>query len=157
MIRFIAAIDEKRGIADDSGIPWQGRIPSDVAYFRKKTTNSNIMMGTGWYREQEKPLPNRRNLVATTSVERLRDGFEKVPDARKYLAETKEDIWVGGGAGLFASTIDLADELYITQLQGDFHCTKFFPDFRAQFVLTEESEPYTENGISYTFQVWKRA
>ena len=157
MIKFIAALDEKRGIANDHGIPWQGKVPSDVAQFRQKTLHGNVMMGYGWYVEQKLPLPDRRNLVATTNPEPLRPGFERVTDARAFLQQAKEDIWVGGGAALFASTLDLADELYLTQLQGDFHCTKFFPEFQDRFNLQEESQPITENGITYTFQLWRKS
>ncbi len=156
MIRFIAAIDSKRGIANEHGIPWQGKIPGDVAQFRAKTEGGAVMMGYGWYVEQQQPLPNRRNLVATTKPEQLRAGFELVADARKFLQEFDGDVWVGGGAGLFASTLDLADELYITQLQGEFGCTKFFPEFQGKFELKSESDPILENSITYTFQVWRR-
>lgn len=156
MIRFIAAIDKNRGIADDHGIPWQGKIPTDIKQFREKTEGGAVMMGYGWYKEQEKPLPNRRNLVATRKPEKLREGFELVQDAREFLQNTKEDIWVGGGAGLFASTLDLADELHLTQLEQAFDCTKFFPEFADSFILKEESDPITENGITYTFQTWVR-
>src|SRR5665213_4637256 len=107
MIRFIAALDSKNGLANDHGIPWQGRLPTDVAYFRIKTLYGNVMMGYGWYTEQKLPLPERRNLVATTKAEPLREGFELVQDAREFLKATNEDIWVGGGAALFMSTLDL--------------------------------------------------
>lgn len=156
MIRAIAALDSKKGIADDSGIPWQGKIPSDVNYFRTKTQNSAVMMGYGWYVEQKLPLPNRRNLVAIDFPEDLRPGFERVEDAREFLKNADFDVWVGGGAGLFSSTLDLIDELYITQLDKEFDCTKFFPEFRSDYVLKTESEPITESGITYRFQVWKR-
>ena len=154
MIRFIAALDSKQGIANEHGIPWQGKIPSDVAQFRAKTEGGVVMMGYGWYVGQKQPLPNRRNLVATSKTEKLRPGFELVTDARDFLQTAVEDVWVGGGAGLFASTLDLADELYITQLNQDFNCTKFFPEFKDKFALAKESEPITENGITYTFQTW---
>lgn len=154
MIRFIAALDSKKGLADDRGIPWQGKTPGDVAQFRDKTIDGAVMMGAGWYKEQIKPLPKRRNLVATSSPEELRPGFEKVIDAHDFLENTKEDIWVGGGAGLFASTLDLADELHLTRINEDFKCTKFFPDFENKFSLKSESDPITENDITYCFQVW---
>lgn len=156
MIRFIAAIDDKRGIADDHGIPWQGKIPTDVQYFRNKTIHSTVMMGSGWYQEQKEPLPERRNLVAFPDEEAMRPGFEQVKDAHQFLQNTNEDIWVGGGAALFTSTLDLADELYLARVQGDFHCTKFFPEFENDFELTSSSKPITENGIIFHFEVWKR-
>ncbi|HMS50343.1 MAG TPA: dihydrofolate reductase [Candidatus Saccharibacteria bacterium] len=156
MIRFIAALDNKRGIADEHGIPWQGKIPTDVAHFRKSTIHGIVMMGYGWYVEQKLPLPERRNLVATTNSEELRAGFERVTDARTFLQETKEDVWVGGGAGLFASTIDLADELVLTLIEADFRCTKFFPPYEDAFELVESSAVIVESGISYRFTRWSR-
>ena len=156
MIRFIAAIDIMHGLADEYGIPWQGQLPTDVKHFRYKTLHGIVMMGAGWYKEQIKPLPDRRNLVATSSPEPLRPGFEKVTDAHEFLKNAKDDIWVGGGAGLFTSTLDLADELYLTRLDQDFHCTKFFPKFEDKFILKSKSETQTENGISFSFEVWVR-
>lgn len=155
MIRFIAAVDEKLGLADEHGIPWQGKLPTDVAYFRSKTLHGNVMMGAGWYKEQEKPLPDRRNFVATSSIEPLRPGFERVSDAREFLKSFTEDIWVGGGAALFTSTLDLANELYLTRIDADFHCTKFFPAFEDKFELAKRSEDHEENGITFRFEVWK--
>ena len=156
MIRFIAAVDNKLGMANGRGIPWQGKIPGDVKYFRRHTENNSVLMGYGTYMEFEKPLPSRRNVVASSKDEQLRPGFELTQDARAFLDNASEDVWVIGGPGLFAATLDLADELYITQLDQDFQCTKFFPEFRDKFELKSESQPVTENGITYTFQFWAR-
>ena len=40
-----------------------------------------------------------------------------------------------GGAAVYAETIAEAEELLLTQVLGDFHCTKFFPPYRAEFEL----------------------
>ncbi len=143
-------------MANDHGIPWQGKIPSDVAQFREKTSGSTVLMGYGTYVEFKEPLPNRRNVVANIEKVDVRPGFELILDARKFLQDFTEDIWVIGGPGLFAQTLDLVEELYLTQLQADFHCNKFFPQFKDKFELIQESEPVTENGITYTFQHWRR-
>lgn len=158
MLKLIAAVDEKLGIADDHGIPWQGKIPGDVAYYREKVSDGGtILMGYGLYKELTRPYPGGVNYVATSNTsEKLMDGFEPVADAVEFIKKTKDDIWDLGGAGLFASTIDYAEELYITQLSGDFKCTKFFPKFKDQFELVSQSDEHEENGIKYTFQVWKR-
>jgi dihydrofolate reductase len=151
-------MDEKQGIADGHGIPWQGKIPGDVAYYRKKIQDGGIiLMGYGLYKELSKPYPGGINYVASMNAkEKLRPGFEPVTDARAFLENAKGNVWNLGGAALFTSTIDLADEVYITQLNGDYKCTKFFPPFKDQFELASNSEPQTENGITYTFQIWKR-
>jgi dihydrofolate reductase len=157
MIRFIAAIDEKLGIADDHGIPWQGRIPSDVHYYRDKLKTGIILMGYGLYKELHNPYPGGTNYVATKgTADTLRPGFERVEDAREFLKNAAGDVWNAGGALLFQSTIDLADELYLTKLDGDFGCTKFFPEYENDFELVSESQDYTENDITFRFTVWKR-
>ena len=151
----VAALDEKRGLANDHGIPWQGKIPSDVKHFRAEIDGGIILMGYGTYIELSKPYPGR-NLVATSKTEQLRPGFELVPDARSFLQGSTEDVWVFGGAGLFASTFDLVTDLHLTQLEGDFDCTKFFPEFKDAFTLTSQSDPITENGITFRFETWQR-
>jgi dihydrofolate reductase len=156
MIRAIAAMDSKRGIANDKGIPWQGKLPMDVKYFHDKTSSGGaILMGYGTYLEFKQPLGGRENFVATRKPGPLREGFTAVHDAREFLKIT-EDVWVIGGAGLFAETLDLDDELYLTKLQGEFGCTKFFPEYEGNFELASQSESMTENGITFTFCVYKR-
>ncbi len=160
MIKAIAAIDTNRGIADNHGLPWQGKIPGDVRYYHKHIQNGDlILMGFGLYKELKRPYSGSVNYVATNKPVELMDGFEAVTDARKFLEKANQDgkdVWNLGGALLFESTFDLLDELYITQLDQAFECTKFFPEFKDKFVLKSESEPVTENGITYTFQVWAR-
>ncbi len=163
MIRFLAAIDSKRGLADEHGIPWQGKVPGDVKYYHDKLKTGLIIMGYGTYVQLSKPMDNRLNYVATDKDEDLREGFHVVKDAREFLQLNQQageapgpDIWVLGGAGLFTSTFDFADELYLTQLEGDFNCTKFFPEYEQDFEKVSESDPITENGITYRFTVWKR-
>jgi len=158
MIRFIAAIDSKRGIANEHGLPWQGQLLTDVKYYHNKIlSGGTLLMGYGLYKELPKPYPSGTNYVAIQGIdEKLRDGFEPVEEAYEFLKNAKDDVWNLGGAMLFESTLDLADELYITQLDKDFQCTKFFPDFHDKFELVSETKPQTENGITFTFQVWKK-
>lgn len=154
MIRAIVAIDSKRGMANDKGIPWS--LPSDIKFYRDKTSTGAILMGYGTYVEFKHPFHNHLNYVATTKATKLREGFEPVADARNFLESFKKDIWVIGGAGLLVQTLDLMDELYITQLEGDFNCTKFFPEYEQDFEKVSESEPITDNGITFRFTVWQR-
>lgn len=157
MIRFIAAVDNKLGIADDHGIPWAGQLPTDVQYYRDSIKRAdNILMGFGMYREMKKPYETvGKNYVATRSGTELMEGFEAVTDAYSFLENFQGDIWNVGGAVLFESTLDLADELYITRIEKDFNCTKFFPKFENTFELVDQSKPQTENGINFWFETWR--
>lgn len=156
MIRFIAAIDSKNGIADSLGIPWRGKIPSDTAYYRAQIKNHTYIIGYSTYAQHKNPIPDTNVLVATHKSEVLIPGYKIVSNPREYIKNAKEDIWIGGGEVIYKELFDLADELYITQLEGNFHCTKFFPEFKTEFKLVDSTEPITENEINFTFQIWHR-
>ena len=132
MIRLIAAIDSRRGIATDSGIPW--KLPGDTAYFDEKTATGVILMGWATYNEFAAPLHDRENFVLTAESGWLRIGFRPVGSLDQLVtAHPDEDIWVIGGAPVYAETIGEADELLLTQVIGDFDCTKFFPPYKMSF------------------------
>ena len=158
MIRLIAAIDEKRGLADANGIPWQGRVPADSRYFSEQTAHGVILMGFRTYEEFDHSLHNRRNFVLTSAgTSPLRSGFSSVLDLDEFFEEYALDtVWVIGGAGLFAQTMSFADELYLTQLNADFHCTKFLPEYDHEFLLESDLGSQQENGISFRFEIWRR-
>jgi dihydrofolate reductase len=158
MLRLIAAVDNALGVADDKGIPWQGKIPTDAQYFREQTTNGIIVMGFGTYQEFKSPLHDRENFVVSRpDTGELRQGFVGVTDVTSFIQEHEGDlVWVIGGAALFEKTLGSADELYLTQIDRDFHCTKFFPTFSEAFELSSDDGPHSESDITFRFEVWRR-
>lgn len=152
MIRAIVAMDDRRGIARDGFIPWD--IPGDRKYFRDQTEGQIVLMGYRTYAGfSDGPLPNRRNYVWCRPGTVLHDGFIAVHDLEEFL-ETNPDTWIIGGAGLYTETLPVCGELYITHVDGDFHCDRFFPDI-TEFEQISRSEPTTENGFTFSFSVWK--
>jgi dihydrofolate reductase len=155
MIRLIAAIDSRRGIATDSGIPW--KLPGDSAYFREKTSTGVIVMGWATYDEFAAPLHARVNFVLTRDGTPLRTGFRSVDTLSRLVKEhPDEDVWVIGGAKVYAQTIAQADGLLLTQVCGDFRCTKFFPPYETDFRLETQSDEQRDGEITYRFQTWGR-
>lgn len=152
-MRFIAAIDEHRGLATDDGIPWT--LPTDQRFFVEQTRDGLILMGYGTYLEFDDPMHGRTNYVATLRTEDLKPGFVPIHDVPAFAAEHSGEVVNNiGGAALFGSTLSLADELVLTRIRADFHCTKFFPAFEASFQRTSQSAPVTENGTAFVFETW---
>ncbi len=155
MIRLIAALDSRRGIATDSGIPW--KLPGDTAFFHDKTASGIILMGRATYNEFAAPLHERENFVLTADSGLLRTGFRAIGSLDQLVADhPDEDIWVIGGATVYAETIAEAQELLLTQVVGDFDCTKFFPPYEAEFRLAAEGDDRQDGGITYRFETWQR-
>jgi dihydrofolate reductase len=155
MIRAIAAVDDRLGIANDTGIPW--KVPADVAHFRELTTGSNVLMGYATYAEFSNPMPGRVNYVATSRPGTLREGFTPVDDLHAFVAGFEGDLWIIGGAMLFATTLEAVQEIALTRVAGDFGCTKFFPEFATTFRRTADEVPPPVEGVpAVRFQTWQR-
>lgn len=154
MIRAIAAIDARRGIAASGKIPWN--IPADSGYFRKQTQGSTVIMGHKTYQEFATPLPNRRNIVVSRHAIAIRQGFEILHDIDAFLEQAQDDVWIIGGAGLYESTLQYCDELYVTHIEGDFNCDQFFPVWEKEFALKQASAWQTEGDYTYQFAVYAR-
>lgn len=150
MIRCIAAVDDKLGLATDRGIPWN--LPADRQYFRAQTAGGWLLMGWRTYVSLPAPLSGRRNFVINGRSQPLRAGFEPVVSATEFLEKNgAQNIWIIGGAALFAQTIESAQQLCFTHISGDFHCTKFFPSFEQDFHLIQ-AEPWQEqNNLRFRF------
>lgn len=155
MIYAIAALDSKNGIATDTGIPWE--LPADKQYFRDKTVGAPILMGYRMYEEASQPLPDRRNLVVVRPGTSLREGFEPVEDVEAFIEPyrtSQEILWVIGGARIYEELLPHTHKLYLTRIEADFNCTKFFPKFEPGFRLVEQSPEHMDNDLKFRYEVW---
>lgn len=161
MIRFIAAIDRKRGIAKRGGMPWS--IPEDEHYFttQTKTYGGNVLTGGTTFRNtyHGHPLVKRQNYILTRKNTPI-PGVILVHDLQKLLDDFKtKDLWISGGAEVFAEIMAAgkADELYLTHIDADFGCDQFFPEYEQAFKLVEQSEPREQNGFNFTYAKYVRS
>lgn len=152
MIRQIAAIDSKRGIAKKGRIPWH--LSKDIARFRQLTLTdgSNMLMGRTTY-DLLGYLEGRHYFVVSHRDLELPEYCTLIKDIDKFVTDFKENLWVIGGAEIFAETLKYADELYLTQVDGDFNCDRFFPDY-SSFKLKKTEGPYSENNLSFSYQLY---
>jgi dihydrofolate reductase len=155
MIRHIVAVDRKRGIAKEGVQPW--KLPSDERYFRDltKTLGGVVLMGATTFRVIGRPLPERHNFVATRDSNFRADGVELVYDIDAFL-DHQPDVWVIGGAQVYEATLRRADELYVTEIDADFDCDVFYPDFSGAFMLAKEGEMQHENGLDFRYDLYTK-
>lgn len=155
MIRLIAAIDRKRGIAKNGAMPWN--IPEDEKYFttQTKTYGGNVLTGGKTFRDayKSRPLAGRQNYILTRHKTPAK-GVILVHDLATFLEEFKDkDLWVAGGAEIFKEIIDAgrADELYLTHIDADLDCDRFFPEYEGKFKLVGQSAVREQNGFKFTY------
>lgn len=153
MLQVFAAVDKNRGIGTQAGIPWN--IPKDRAYFKRKTFGQTVMMGYKTYHTLSRPLPNRQNIVLT-SREKLREGFIACRSITVLPVRQDDDVWVIGGQQVYESLLPYTTKVYLTIIDADFGCNRFFPEYNHQFKRTHKSKAYKEAGLVYWYEVSER-
>jgi len=151
---FVAAVDDKLGLARKGKIPWD--IPSDRKYFRDHVENGPVLMGWKTYETNRlKPFGKGKNYVVT-SEPRLVENVEVVHDPIEFVKNQHGALWVVGGGMIFKELIPYAHRLYITRVKGDYECDVFFPDVPSNFIKTESTNEMTENGHTFWYEIWER-
>jgi dihydrofolate reductase len=153
MIRHIVAIDQNRGIAQNGVQPW--KLPGDERYFSDmtKTHGGVVLMGRVTFEVIGRPLPGRQNFVASHDPGFSAEGVTVIHDIDDFLQD-QPDVWVIGGAQIYAATLLMADELYITEIDADFGCDVLYPEYTDRFELRQQGDPRQENGLIYYCNVY---
>ena len=133
-MEFIVAVDENWGIGKDGGM--LDHLPKDLAFFKRKTTGHVIVMGRKTLESFPggKPLPDRLNIVLTQQVEfDAPEGVVQVhslPElARTLRALGRDDVYLVGGASVYARLKDVCRGGYVTHIRHAYDGAEvFFPD-----------------------------
>ncbi|AQS54636.1 MAG: dihydrofolate reductase [Novibacillus thermophilus] len=155
MIKLMVAYANGRVIGKDGKMPWH--LPNDLKYVKNTTTGHTVVMGRKTFESIGRPLPNRRNVVLTRNEHFDAPGVEVVHSKSDVLA--LGDVFILGGANVYAQFLDEADRLYITEIDLDVEGDTFFPDWnREAFTLVSKEEGTLDekNTIPHTFYVYER-
>ncbi len=142
-MKAIAAMAENRVIGAAGDIPW--RLPEDWRFFKQTTLGHAIVMGRKTYESLGKPLPGRRNIVLSRTMEAV-PGVAVVRNVEelKKLGIPDEEIFVIGGAEIYRLLLPECDTLLITHVprvvEGDTFFPAFEKEFESQEILLETSE-----------------
>ncbi len=159
-IIILAAIAEKnRVIGKDGKLPWY--ISEDLKRFKRLTTGNAVLMGRKTFESiverLGKPLPDRRNIVLTSKSFAHYPGVETYPSIESALAAIKseEKIFVVGGERVFKETLQMADALELTIVEGDYEGDAFFPEYEE--IITKQFQIFNkEKKEGYRFESYKR-
>lgn len=158
MISIIAAYDRNRLIGNKGSMPWY--IPGELRRFRALTENNIVIMGRKTYVSLGRPLPDRVNIVISGNENFTADGCYTASSITGAIAMARlfwpdKDIFIGGGAQIYSQTIEMADMMYITEIDGEFEGDTYFPDFEESgFDKTVEAR--YESTVPYTYVTYRK-
>lgn len=156
-VSIVVAMGHGRAIGKDNALLWH--IPDDLKRFKALTFGHPVIMGRKTWEslpEQFRPLPGRTNIVVTRQADYEAPGAtvaNSLEDARAVAARALggEEIFIIGGAQLYAEALPSTHRLYLTLIddtkEGDAH----FPEYESEFTkkISEESREW--GGLRY---VW---
>nr|AIA16106.1 Dihydrofolate reductase [uncultured bacterium] len=151
------AIAKNGIIGGDNDLPWY--LPEDLKHFKKITTGHTVLMGRKTYdsivKRLGKPLPDRVNVVITRQEDYTAmpgvlvfHSVEQALDALKH-----DDVYVIGGAQIFAAALPLAEKMYVTHVHKEYKGDVYFPKVDWEQWNKTEEEPHEE----YTFATYERS
>lgn len=163
MLNMIAAIGKNNELGKDNGLIWS--FSKDMKFFREKTKNSVIVMGRKTFNSLPRILPNRKHIVLSKGKEfnkELNENVVVIEDRKKLLEyckelAQKEDVFVIGGASIYAMFLPVADRMYLTEIEAEDSAAEvYFPEIDEskweKTILTEEEE----NDIRFCFVEYNR-
>jgi dihydrofolate reductase len=162
MISLVVAASRNGVIGRDGGLPWH--VPSDLKLFKQLTMSKPIIMGRKtWESLPRKPLPGRRNIVITRQAGFGAEGAEVAADVQAALAIAAQDapaeIAVIGGGEIYKLFWDVADQIYLTEIDATVEGDTFLPtlDPHQWEVTRHEAHPRGPNdSAGFAFKVLKR-
>ncbi|HET7798168.1 MAG TPA: dihydrofolate reductase [Nevskia sp.] len=156
---IIVAMAKNRTIGVNNTLPW--RCPEDLKHFKALTMGHHMIMGRKTFDSIGKPLPGRTTVVVTRDMNLKIDGCvmaHSLKDAIDACANDSE-VFIVGGAEIYAQSLELADTLYITEVQQDVGGDAHFPEFDRdswQEVAREVRSQLEPQPLEYHFVTYRR-
>ena len=147
-------------IGKDGVMPWH--LPEDLAHFKRTTLSHPVIMGRRTWDSvppRFRPLPERRNIVVTRQGDWHQIGAERASSLREALqqCESTEQVWIIGGAQIYAQALPLADAIEVTEIGRDYEGDAHAPEPGPEWHAVSRSEHVAASGLPYAFVRLERA
>jgi len=164
-LSLIVAHCNKNGIGCNGEIPWY--ILEDLQFFKYKTLETEspgnvnaVIMGRKTFDSlNRKPLKGRINVVISRCLNNnysknvliFNDFNVAVEFLRNTYGSDLETIYTIGGTDIYRAALNRADlqNLYITEIENEFTCDTYFPDYNRDNYVVISKTDHNSNGIRY--------
>lgn len=158
-ITLVAAVSENGVIGRGNALPWH--LPADLQRFKRLTTGHAVVMGRKTWESIRRPLPNRRNIVISSSVGFQATGATVVPTfgAAVDAAGDLSQLFAIGGSRVFEAALPLTDRLEITRVHAQVPGDAFFPKLDLsewKLVAEERHDADEQHAYPFSFLTYDR-
>ena len=156
-LSIIAAMAKNRVIGIANTLPW--RLSEDLKHFKALTLGHHILMGRKTWESLPGKLPGRTSVVITRSRDLQAPGCIVTNSIEDAIAACGDDdeIFFIGGAELYRQALNVADRIYLTEIQAEFKGDAWFPEFDSNLWQETGRKPCkSESGLECDFVVYDR-
>ncbi|MEG0052161.1 MAG: dihydrofolate reductase [Comamonas sp.] len=151
-------------IGKDNAMPWH--LPEDMAHFKQLTHGCAVIMGRKTWDSlppRFRPLPGRTNIVVTRQAGWQADPVSEsvrpaasLEEALQLGQQISSDVWVIGGAQIYAQALPLADSVEVTEIGRDYEGDAYAPELGTEWKEVRRSSHTAVNGLPYSFVRYSR-
>ncbi len=127
MIAIIVAMTPNHVIGKNGEIPW--KIKGEQKQFKELTTGNTVVFGRKAFEEIGKPLPNRKTILVSSTIQVETENCTTISDFEEYLRNNIDDLYIAGGAGIYKAALPYADIIYLTIVNVETDGDTYFPNF----------------------------
>ena len=158
-IAMIASVGKNLELGLNNNLIWH--LPLDLKYFKEVTNNHVVLMGKNTFKSLPGVLKNRHNIVLTRSINRDDiprevEVFHSIDEFLKKYQDYDDVIFIIGGESIYKQFIDLADTLYLTEVEDESIADVYFPEFNKNDFEREVVGHGSDNGINFNFVIYRR-
>jgi len=156
-INIIAAVGKNNELGKNNDLIW--KFKEDMKFFKETTMGHPVVMGRRTFESLPSILPGRENIViSTNNINNKKIKLYK--SIKEFLASYKDsnkDVFIIGGASVYKSFIDIANKLYLTEIDAiEKDADVYFPMFNKAEFNKEIIKELEENSIKYKHVLYKR-
>ena len=146
-------------IGNNNTMPWH--LPEDLAHFKRLTQGHPVIMGRKTWDSlppRFRPLPGRTNVVITRQPDWQAAGAaaaSSLADALKLCAQA-EEVWVMGGAQIYAQAEPFANRIEVTEIAQDFEGDVFAPSLGLQWREAAREDHLSAKGLKFSFITYQK-
>ena len=162
-------------IGRNNALPWH--LPEDLAHFKATTLGCPVIMGRRTWDSlppRFRPLPGRVNVVLTRAphwqgtcvAQPQAQADQKSVNTPLHFASLENalsalhhhpEVWVIGGAQIYAQALPLAQRVVITDIDADFEGDAFAPELGGDWAEYGREQHTSVNGLRFSFCTYVRA
>ena len=164
-ISHVVALSNNNVIGVDNNLPWN--LKTDLAHFKDYTTNKIIVMGRKTFESIGRPLPNRKNLIVSNTLNEINGAYiyksteEAIKNAKEMCInnEIYNEIVIIGGGYLFRDTLKIINKLVLSEVDCEIDGDVFYPKINLEEWKEVSSKKFikdSDNDFNFVVKVYER-